>query len=387
MFTWKQKAYDLMQKRAAVLKEAEAAFDAGDNELFATKQAEVEALNGQIETAKKMAAETAKDFGIQNPQDVPGSPKRPSSSFKDFAIAIKSMILGKTMTEGSGEDGGYTVPEDIETQIREYRDATIDLSDYVTTETTNVASGSRVYRSRSTSTGFTEVDETGAAPKVSGPKYKKILWTVKKFLGVLPVSNELLEDSDADIEAQVVQWGGEEYRATKNKKILSVLQAKASTAISGISGIKTALNITLGSAYKSVSVILTNDSGLDYLDQLLDNNGRPLLNPDPTDSAKLQLRAGTSVVPIVVAPNAELPNVDGKYPFIVGSLKDAVLVKLRKGLTIFPTKEGSIDGVNAFEDDMTLFRFRTRLTAVAMDENAWVYLLLEDTAAAAEAAE
>lgn len=380
-FSWKQKAYDLMQKRAAVLVEAEKAFDAGDNELFEQKQAEVETLNGQIETAQKMDAETAKDFGIQNPTpaDVPGAPKK---STKAFANAIKSMILGKTMTEGTGENGGYTVPEDIETQIREYRDASVDLSDLVTTETTNVNSGSRVYRSRSTSVGFTEVDETGKAPQVEGPKYKKIVWAVKKFLGVLPVSNELLEDSDADIEAQVVQWGGEEYRATKNKKILAVLQAKASTAISGIGGIKTALNKTLGSAYKAVSIILTNDSGLDYLDQLVDNNNRPLLNPDPTDSAKLQLRAGTSVVPIVVIPDAELGNVEDKIPFIIGSLKDAVLLKLRKGLTILPTKEGSITGLNAYEQDLTLFRFRTRLVAKEMDENAWVYALLDPAAAA-----
>lgn len=385
-FNWKQKTYDLMQKRAAVLVEAEKAFDAGDNELFEQKQAEVETLNGQIETAQRMDAETAKDFGIQNPNPA-GDSGAPKKSTKAFANAIKAMILGKTMTEGTGENGGYTVPEDIETQIREYRNASADLSDLVTTETTNTASGSRVYRSRTTSTGFAEVGEGVKGGKKDGPKFERILWAVKKFMGVLPVTNELLEDSDADIEAQVVQWGGEEFRATKNKQILAVLQAKKSTAITGIGGIKTALNVTLGSAFKAVSVILTNDSGLDYLDQLVDNNNRPLLNPDPTDSAKLQLRAGTSVIPIVVIPDAELGNVDGKIPFIIGSLKDAVLLKLRKGLTILPTKEGAISDLNAFEQDLTLFRFIARLCAVKVDEKAWVYALLDPAAAAAEVGE
>lgn len=387
MFSWKKKAYELKQKRAAALQEAETAFEAGNTELVEAKQAEVETLNGQIETAMKMAEESAKDFGIKDYEPDDGKEFRPKKSTKAFANAIKSMILGKTMNEGTGENGGYTVPEDIETQIREYRNASADLSDLVTTETTNTASGSRVYRSRTTSTGFAEVGEGVKAAKKDGPKFERILWAVKKFMGVLPVTNELLEDSDADIEAQVVQWGGEEFRATKNKQILAVLQAKAATVISGIAGIKTALNVTLGSAFKAVSVILTNDSGLDYLDQLVDNNNRPLLNPDPTDSAKLQLRAGTSVVPIVVVPDAELGNVDGKIPFIIGSLKDAVLLKLRKGLTILPTKEGAISDLNAFEQDLTLFRFIARLCAVKVDENAWVYALLDTGASAAAASE
>ena len=55
MFSWKKKAYELKQKRAAALQEAETAFEAGNTELFEAKQAEVETLNGQIETAKKMA--------------------------------------------------------------------------------------------------------------------------------------------------------------------------------------------------------------------------------------------------------------------------------------------------------------------------------------------
>lgn len=383
MFTWKQKAYDLLQKRAAVMKEAEAAFESGDDETFAAKQAEVESLNGQIETAKKMDAESSKDFGIQEPA-LAGDPQKKGKANKGFVAAIKSMILGKTLTEGTDNKGGYTVPEDIETQIRTFRDSTVALADLVTTQTTNTDSGAFTYRSRSASTGFTEVAETGKAPKLDGPAYKRIVWAVKKFMGVLPVSNELMEDSDADIEAEVVRWAGEEARTTENKLILGILQGKEAVAITGIGGIKTALNVTLGSAFKPVSRILTNDSGLDYLDQLVDTNNRPLLNPDPTDSAKLQLRAGTTVVPITVVPDAVLANDGTKVPFIVGSLKDAVLLKIRRGLTIFPTKEGSIDGVNAFVQDMTLFRFRSRMTAVEVDEKAWVYCQLDTAAGAAE---
>lgn len=376
MFTWKQKAYDLMQQRAAQLKAAETAFEANDTEAYTTAKTAVEALNGQIEEAKAMAAETEKDFGVTQPIAEPGEPKKKTKA-TSFGATIKDFLLGKGMTEGTNTDGGYTVPADIDTQIREYRDATASLIDLVTAQTTSMESGEMTYRSRSTATGFSEVTEMGKGEAATGLKYERISWKVKKYMGMLPVSNELLEDSDADIEGEVVRWAGEESRATENKGILAVLQAKSPTAITGLDDIKTALNVTLGAAFKGVSQIVTNDSGLNYLDTLADNNGRPLLNPDPTDSARLQLRAGATVVPIVVVPDAVLANSGTKIPFIVGSLRDAVLVKIRKGLTIMPTKEGSVGDFNAFEQDCTIFRFIKRLDIKKLDDKAWCYLQLD----------
>lgn len=376
MFNWKQKAYDLLAQRAELLKEAQTAYDAGDEALFAEKKAAVEGINTQIETAKAMQIEAERDFGITGIGKGLDKKDLGKEEKDGFIRAIKSMVVGKALTEGTDGKGGYLVPEEIETQIREFRDSTVALADFVTVQTANTDSGAFTYRSRSASTGFSVVDESGKASALNGPEYQRIPWIVKKYMGVLPVSNELVEDSDADIEAEVVRWAGEESRTTENREILSILQGQDPTAITGIGGLKTALNVTLGSAFKGVSRILTNDNGLDYLDQLTDETGRPLLNPDPTASSTLQLRAGATVVPITVVPNSVLANVGGKIPFIVGSLGDAVLLKRRTGMTIFPTKEGSIDGVNAFEQDMTLFRVRSRMGTVRMDEKAWVYCLL-----------
>lgn len=373
MASFKQAAYDLMQQRKAALDSVSAAMDAGNEALIAEKQAEVEALNDKIERALALEKESGRDFGITDPKK-DGQKKQSGSG---FATAIKSMLAGKSLVEGTDNKGGYIVPEDIETKINTFRTEDVALADLVTTEYTSVESGAKTYRVRAKATGLTETAEAAAATKMDGPTYKRIPWTVKKFMGVLPVSNELLEDSDANVEAEVVNWAGEESRATENKKILEILQNKAATAITGIGDIKTALNVTLGAAYKPYSVILTNDSGLDYLDQLEDKNGRPLLNADPTGSAAIQLRAGASVVKVVVVPDAVLANDTTKIPFIVGSLQDAVLLKVRRGLTIYPTKDGSISGVNAFENDMTLFRLSKRLAAVEVDSNAWVYCQLD----------
>ena len=60
------------------------------------------------------------------------------------------------------------------------------------------------------------------------------------------------------------------------------------------------------------------------------------------------------------------------------------MFKARKGLTILPTKVGSVGNVNAFTQDMTLFRFIKRECAVKVDDKAWVYLLLDPKSTAAD---
>ena len=87
--------------------------------------------------------------------------------------------------------------------------------------------------------------------------------------------------------------------------------------------------MTLGQAFKPTSRIVTNDDGLQYLDTLKDVNGRDLIQPNPTDSAKLQLRAGTTIVPIEVLPNSDFPSDTAtkgkrKIPVIIGDMKEAV---------------------------------------------------------------
>lgn len=72
----------------------------------------------------------------------------------------------------------------------------------------------------------------------------------------------------------------------------------------GLVGIKAVVN-AISNAYDKV--IVTNDDGVNYLDGLEDKNGRPLLNPDPTAPAQLQLRCGARVVPVIVFPNSDLP--------------------------------------------------------------------------------
>ena len=51
----------------------------------------------------------------------------PVDSVAEFANAARQGFRNAGMTEGTPADGGYTVPEDIQTRINEYREAQASL--------------------------------------------------------------------------------------------------------------------------------------------------------------------------------------------------------------------------------------------------------------------
>ena len=172
----------------------------------------------------------------------------------------------------------------------------------------------------------------------------------------MPVSNDLVEDSDANIMNIMSEWLAKADVATTNAKVLGLVATKAKTDLVDINGIKKALNVTLGQAYKGGAKIYTNDDGLNYLDCLEDKNGRPLLNPDPTNPAQMQLRCGTTVLPIKVLPNKTMASDGTKVPFIVGNLFDFARKYTRKHLSIKASDVATIGNFNAFAQNMTVLR-------------------------------
>jgi len=297
------------------------------------------------------------------------------NSTKAFAKAVKTMV-NKTLNEGVAESGGYTVPQDIVTKIEKLRETEESLRDEITIKKVNTNSGEETYKTRGQAKGFGAMEEGGKIPKAGKPSYSRLKWKVTKYGGYMPATNELIEDSDEDIENEMTQWLASESNATWNNLILAIIAQKEQVNLKDLNGIKTALNVTLGSKFKSISKIITNDDGLNYLDTLTDKNGRPLLNPDPTDSTKLKLRAGATVIPIKTYANDTMPTKDGKTPFIIGSLKEGIKGFDRKTLELMASKTAVVgsgeEALNAFEEDLTLIRGIEREDVQMRDEEAFV---------------
>ena len=295
-----------------------------------------------------------------------------SDAIHDFAEAARHGFYTNTMTEGTKADGGYTVPEDIKTKVDQYKKAMFSLESLVDVETVKTNTGKRTFQKKAQVTGFKVVAESGKIQATETPQFELLSYDIKKYAGYLPVTNELLADSDTNIINTLVKWLGEEDVATKNAQILAAIGTKAETDLKNLDGIKKAINVTLGSAFAGSVTILTNDDGLQYLDTLVDKNGRYLLTPSLQDPAKKVLAVGASTIPIVVVPNSVMATKTNKVPFVIGDLKEAVKIFDRAKLGIMTSNTAAVGQLNAFEMDLTLFRGIERFDCKIKDSDAFV---------------
>ena len=328
---------------------------------------EVDGLQKEFDTEERILK--ASKAGVPTEPSTPAAEPQ-VDSIKAFADAARNGFKA-AMNEGTPSAGGYTVPNDISTKINTLRENHFSLRSYIDHETVGTNQGARTYKTRAQQTGFAQVGEGGKITQASAPQFSRINYTIKKFAGYMPVTNELLADSDAAIANTITEWLAGESVATENAQILAKVNTVAATDLAGIKDIKKAVNVTL-SAFKGSITIFTNDDGIQYLDTLEDKNGRPLLSPDPAKPMELRLSVGARSIPVVQIPNEVLASNDNKVPFIIGDLKEFMKEFDRAQLTLDNSTTAAVTGFNAYEEDMTLFRGIMRADFVVKDDKALV---------------
>nr|DAF92308.1 MAG TPA: major capsid protein [Myoviridae sp. ctBvM24] len=287
------------------------------------------------------------------------------------------------MSENSDEDGGFTVPKDVQTDINELRRTDDDLEQYVNTEPVTTLTGSRVYEVDADSTPWDDVEEGEEFGEEETPKLRKIEYKIKKKGGILKVTRELLKDSAENILGFLNKWIAKKSRATRNAAILKKL-AEITTgkevAIEDYDDLKGTFNVTLDPAIAASSIVLTNQSGFNYLDKLKDERGDYILQHDVTDKSKMLL---FGVYPIKKISNKVLKNepvkkggtgsdkddiVAYKYPVYMGDLKEAITLFDREKISI----ELSTEAGDLWAKDKTGIKVRDRFDVQAFDEKAVV---------------
>lgn len=338
---------------------------------------EVEALQKEYETEKRLydAEKMSGAQGATTPVEPTGQEKEAPEvdAVAKFGQDAKAGFkLNKSMNEGSAAEGGYTVPEDILTRIESYRSAKASLLNLVTVVPVSTNKGQRTFKKRAQQTGFTKVGEGGKIGAGSTPQFERINYEIKKYAGYFPVTNEVLDDSDANIGNVLIEWIGDESRVTANKLILEKISTKSQTDLKDMDGIKKAINVTLGQAFKSTAKIITNDDGLQWLDTLKDSTGRYLLAPMPGDTMAMSLQVGPIHIPVEVIPNADMPTTGTKVPMIIGDLKEGIVYWDRKQMTIKISDVAVVGELNAYEEDLTLYRAIEREDVTTRDPDAFV---------------
>ncbi len=377
----KQSLYQLKADRAQALDEAEKALDEERMDDHAAKMAEVEGFNARIAAVEKTLAERERFGGEAAEGSAPAPVQEPEAkgyeaAVKSFAAAAragfpKTKAAGDLMQEGVDADGGYAVPQDIVTRIINLREAKESLLDEVQVVPVTTKSGKRTIKKRGQHQGFATVAEAAKFGKAATPQFAVLEYNIEKRGGYLPVTNELLEDSDNNIAAIAEEWLADEARVTANQEILAVVQGKAAQDLKGLDGILAAW-VGLGSTFRATSKLITNDDGLLWLGTLKDGNGRYLLTPNPADSKELRLCVGPHVLPVKTYDNETIPTAEGKIPMILGDLKEGVVYWDRRAFSVKVSETAVVGEFNAFEQDMTIWRGSLRDDCTVRDDGAFV---------------
>ncbi|MDZ7370252.1 MAG: phage major capsid protein [candidate division KSB1 bacterium] len=298
--------------------------------------------------------------------------RRPVSSDERSIIAEyeKRAVMNEGGTNPAIPDGDSSliVPKDIQTRINEIMRAQNDLSQYVRIEEVTTLSGSRVLEKDETMTPFTLIDEYGVLPETDNPKFVAVSYSVKKRGGILPITNELLADSDQNIINYITRWIGKKAVVTRNKLITDLLLTMTPKDLADLKAVKKVFNVDLDPAISLSSIVLTNQDGYNWLDSQQDANGRFLLQDDITQPGR-KLLFGR---PVVVCSNRYLPSITGttsKAPVFVGNLEELIVLFTRRFFELAATKEGG----DAFKRDTTDLRTIMRDDIKFWDTGAAVY--------------
>ena len=359
------------------LKELQEKFDL----LFDLDEEEHEEIEGKVATG------TAKTIGAKADK---------KNLVKAFVNIVKCGFLKREPDEGDvkvykdalstdttkGDDDemgiGVTVPEDIRTDIIELRRSEDNLEQYVNVEGVTTKSGSRNIEVDAESTPFDNVDEAADFPEMDEPEFLPIEYKVKKKGGILKMTAELLEDTAANIMAYINKWIAKKTKATRNAMILKVLNEMTKgkeVTVENLDSLKDIFNEQLDPAIAESSIVITNQSGFNYLDKLKDKDGNYILQKDPTQQTKGKMLFGEYRIvklskktlkstPIM---NSDGHTIDGyKHPVFCGDLKEAITLFDRNVLTIDLNDKGA----GLWDKDMTGLKVRDRFDVQAVDKDA-----------------
>ncbi len=280
-------------------------------------------------------------------------------------------ILFDALTESggtpAGSDGGFLVPEDLDTTIREQRRMLDPLSGLFNTETVTAPTGWRVM-DKAPATGMTLVNEMATIPQDDQPKFTKVTYTLGKYGLILPASNELLTDNTSNLFGYIGKWFARKEVITENNLLLASLKKLTAAALGsdGLGGLKKVLNVLLDPALSAGAVIICNQSGFDYLDQLKDTTGRGLLQPDPTNATQYRI-LGRNVKPVSNKTMANVTAGDKTTADIyIGDAKEYATLFTGRGFEVASTDVGG----NAFATDSTEIRGIVRMGVSEFDNEA-----------------
>ncbi|WGG47681.1 phage major capsid protein [Rossellomorea sp. DA94] len=291
----------------------------------------------------------------------------------DSVKAFYKALRGESLTEAenamltggaNGED--LIVPKDIQTQINELRRQYKSARSVVGYYPTSTLTGSFVYEDASTVTELSNFTDGADIGESNEPKFVNVSYSIKDYGATLPISNRLLQNEDGGLVPYLGQWFNRKAIRTENGKIFAQLKSgKTAKALADWKALKKSLNVDLDPAFVDVKIV-TNQDGFDVLDAAEDNQGRPILQPNPVNPTQKMFNGH----PIEVFSNTELPTTGTttkKAPIFYGSTQDGITFVDRNQLKIDASEHA------AFKKNQTLMRVIEQFDVIDADKASYVF--------------
>lgn len=372
-----KKSTELKQKITNMTTEIEKLRDEGKTDEAYNKLEELDNLRKKLKVEEVIEAEEVKNasnFTTLNTQKVEDH---------DTIQVFNKMLFGKPlsdserafansvgMKESEEAKGGVLVPKEQETKIKELKRNYVELKDYCTVLTTTTNSGDMPVEV-STEGKLNAFDEFGN-PEKTDVSFKPVSWKIKSYGAVIPLSRELVADEKANLFNYINKNFAKRAVRTENAKIIELVKTATAKTGKGYQDIITMLTKELDPEISRDAIILTNQSGLTYLETLEDKQGRPLLTTDLQNATKPVFKGRE----VVVVSDVELPSTAStKFDFYIGSLSEFVYFFNREGVEVEASSHSSFS-MNAID-----IRAIERFDVAKVDDKAMVKLTITPASA------
>ena len=245
--------------------------------------------------------------------------------------------------EATAAKGGYLVQTEQLEILYEFRRMYSQLRDYCNVFQISKPTGKFPAIGAETGklTSFEEIKSITA----HDVDFSQVTWETVDYGDIIPISNQLIADSDFNVMSIIGQRLARKAVNTENYVILTAVDTQLSTptTITTYKQLLNAMNVTLDRAFYLNTRIFLNQDAFQWLSTLEDGMNRPLLIPDVVAPDTYRFRGKE----VVVVPNSVMPTVtvstDDLAPIYVGSMADFIGFFERAGVEISTSSDFMFD--------------------------------------------
>lgn len=388
------KVTDLFNKKVALQKNYEA-----DPESVSTEDMKkaAEAYNKAVQArdfAKQNYDDAVEASKVNKPTSKPVKNKTEDKS-KNVISGFKDMLKHpmkymENLSSSSTSDGnaGLTIPDDQQTQINTLMRQYDDLRDLVTIENVGTDHGTRNIEPFSNITPMDQLDDI-TDDSTNNSTYawqdkdikegdyssvKQLSYNIHDYGDVFFAPNDLINDSNANIESWLNQHIARKNVVTYNSKIIGLLpKSQKKATITKLDDIIDALG-QLDMALWGGATLLTNKSGFLALAKVRMSDGTRAMSVDPRTQQTTFNMDGMQYVNVRVVEDTWLPNntnTSGKYqshPFYFGNFKEFIHLYDRQQMSLLTSNIAD----KAFRRNQTAIRALNRFDTKIWDNEAIV---------------